>query len=74
VAGSVAGLGAGEASRPVRTDAEIAAIVSTEIAERRAAAGRYERAGHADRADRLRREADALAAVVPGDPDEAAGT
>jgi uncharacterized protein len=72
VAGSVAGLGAAEASRRVLTEAEIADIVSTEIAERRAAAARYEQSGHADRADRLRSEADALAAVVSGDPDGAA--
>ena len=69
VAGSIAGLGAAEASRHVLTEAEIARIVRTEIAERRAAAARYEQAGHADRADRLRREADALAVVVSGDPD-----
>jgi uncharacterized protein len=68
VAGSIAGLGAAEASRRVLTEAEIAGILSTEIAERRAAAARYEQAGHADRADRLHREADALAAVVSGDP------
>jgi uncharacterized protein len=74
VAGSIAGLGAAEAGRRVLTEAEIADIVSTEIAERRAAAARYEQAGHADRADRLRREADALAAVVSGDPDGAADT
>lgn len=71
VAGSIAGLGATEASRRALTPAEIAGIVSTEIAERRAAADRYEQAGHADRADRLRREADALTAVVSGDPDGA---
>ena len=73
VAGSIAGLGAAEASRRVLTDAEITGIVSTEICERRAAAARYEQAGHADRADRLRREADALAAVVSGNPDGATG-
>jgi uncharacterized protein len=68
VAGSIAGLGAGEASRRVLTEAEIVGIVRTEIAERRVAAAHYEQAGHAARADRLRREADALAAVVSGDP------
>jgi uncharacterized protein len=74
VAGSIAGLGAAEASRRVLTEAEIGDIVISEIAERRAAAARYEQAGHADRADRLRREADALAAVASGGPDGAAGT
>jgi len=68
VAGSVEGLGAAEASRRVLSENETAAIVSTEIAERRAAADRYERSGHADRAGRLRREADALAAAVSADP------
>jgi uncharacterized protein len=74
LAGSVAGLGAAEAPRRVLTDVKIADIVSTEISERRAAAAGYEQAGHTDRADRLRREADALAAVVSGYPDGAAGT
>ncbi len=68
VAGSTAGLGATEASRRVLTDAEIAGIVTAEIAYRRAAAAAYEQAGHADRAGRLRREAAALAAVTSGDP------
>jgi uncharacterized protein len=74
VAGSVAGLGAAEASPRVLTEAEIARLVSTEIAERRVVAARYELAGHPDRADRLRREADVLAAVVSGDPAGAADT
>ncbi|MGH3301717.1 MAG: hypothetical protein ACRDOK_08565, partial [Streptosporangiaceae bacterium] len=65
-------LGAAEASRRALTDAEIAGLVGTEITERRAAAAQYEQAGHADRASRLRREADVLAAVVSGDPAAAA--
>jgi uncharacterized protein len=72
VAGSVAGLGTTEATRRALTEAEIAGLVGTEIAERRAAAARYEQVGHADRADRLHREADTLAAVVSGDPAGAA--
>jgi uncharacterized protein len=67
LAGSVAGLGAAEATRRTLTVAEIAGIVRTEIAERRTAAAGYEQSGHADRASQLRREADALAAVVSGD-------
>jgi uncharacterized protein len=74
VAGSMTGLGAAEASRRVLTEAEIDGLVAAEVAERRAAAARYEQTGHADRADRLRREADALAAVLSGDPAGAAGT
>jgi uncharacterized protein len=74
VAGSIGGLGSAEVSRRVLTEAEIAGIMTTEIAERRAEADRYEQAGHADRAGRLRREADALAAAVSGDPGGAAGT
>ena len=68
LAGSVAGLGAAEASRRVLSETEMAAIVSAEIAERRTAADQYQHGGHADRANLLRREADALAAVVPADP------
>jgi uncharacterized protein len=72
VAGSVAGLGATEASRRALTEDEIAGILRAEIAERRAAADQYEQAGHPGRAGRLRREADALAAAVRADPDAAA--
>jgi uncharacterized protein len=68
VAGSVAGLGAAEASRRVLSETEMTAIVTAQITERRAAAGRYEQTGHADRATRLRRESDALAAVVSAFP------
>jgi uncharacterized protein len=64
VAGSVAGPGATEASRRTLTETEIGGIVRAEIADRRAAAAQYERAGHADRAGRLRREADALATAL----------
>ncbi len=63
VAGAVEGLGAGEAERRVLTEADLGEIVQAEITERRAAAGQYEQAGRSDRAERLRREADVLAAV-----------
>jgi len=59
-AGSVGGLGAAEAPRRVLTDEQASDIVRAEIAERHDAAELYERSGHADRADRLRREAQAL--------------
>lgn len=64
IAGSVAGLGAAEAPRRALSAAETSRIIQAEISERQDAAGLYERAGHADRADRLRREAHALAAVL----------
>ena len=48
------GLSAGEAEQ----------IVRAEIAERRAAAGGYEQAGHAGQAGRLRREADVLTSAL----------
>lgn len=60
IAGAVAGLGAAEAARRELSEAELARIVSAEIAERVAAADGYEHAGHPDRAARLRREADVL--------------
>ena len=63
-AGTVAGLGAGEAERRRLTEADVAAIVRQEAAEREAAAGEYERAGHAAEAARLREGARALTATL----------
>lgn len=63
-AGAVAGLGAGEAERRRLTEAEIAAIVRIEAAERDAAAGDYERAGHTAEAARLRHGTRALMAAL----------
>lgn len=62
IAGAVTGLGAGEAPRRELSEDDIAAIVSAELADRRRAAGDYERAGQVDAAARLRAEADVLAA------------
>jgi uncharacterized protein YqeY len=67
VAGTVAGLGAAEAPRRSLSAAEIEQIVRAEAAERERAARDYERAGHADRAGRLRREARLLLAVLTDD-------
>ncbi|HEY4464458.1 MAG TPA: hypothetical protein VGN41_17460 [Streptosporangiaceae bacterium] len=64
VAGAAAGVGGAEAERRVLSDAETGAIVQAEIAERHAAAAQYDEAGHADRAARLRREADVLTSVA----------
>ena len=66
-AGAVAGLGAGEAARRRLTEADIAAIVRAEAAEREAAAREYERGGHAEEAARLRRGTLGLLAAVTGD-------
>ena len=63
VAGAVAGLGA-EAGRRHLSAAEIEQIVRGEAGERECAAGDYERAGHAGRAGRLRREARVLRSVL----------
>ena len=54
-AGTVAGLGAGEAQRGMLTEADADAIVR-QAAEREAAAGEYERGGRAAEAARLRKE------------------
>lgn len=64
IAGAVAGLGAGEAERRRLGDGEAREILDAEIAERLAAAADYERAGHGDRAGRLRREADVLTSAT----------
>ena len=63
-AGARAGLGAGEVPRKRLSAADVMQIVLAEIAERQSAAVEYDRLGHASRAERLRREADVLAAVL----------
>ena len=67
VAGAMAGLGAAEAPRRGLSAAQIERIVRAEADERERAARDYERAGHADRASRLRREAQLLLAVLTDD-------
>ena len=63
-AGTVAGLDAGEAQRRLLTEADAAAIVREEAAEREAAASEYERGGRAAEAARLREGARALMAAL----------
>jgi uncharacterized protein len=63
-AGSVAGLGAGEAERRRLTEAEAEQIVRAEVTERQAAARDYDQTGHADQAGRLRQEAQVLLSVI----------
>ena len=60
VAGSVVGLGAGEAPRRELTAADVDRILRDERSELLAAAGEYERHGQAERAERLRAEARVL--------------
>jgi uncharacterized protein YqeY len=64
LAGTAVGPGAGEVERRSLSEDEIEEITRAEVAERQAAAREYERAGHADRADRLRYEAGVLAGVL----------
>jgi hypothetical protein len=66
VAGAAVGLGATEARRRGLSRAQAEQIVRAEAGERQRAARDYERAGHADQADRLRREARVLMSVVAG--------
>jgi len=63
-AGAVAGLGAAEAVRRDLTEADVAAIVSAEISDRRSAADDYDRLGRPDESTRLRREANVLAELL----------
>jgi uncharacterized protein len=63
-AGTVAGLGAGEAERRRLTEAEAAQIVRAEVTGRQAAARDYDRTGHASQAGRLRAEAQVLLSVI----------
>ena len=64
IAGGVAGLGGAETGRRVLTEDEVTAIAAAEAADRRAAARDYQAAGHADRAGRLRREAQAIESAL----------
>lgn len=64
IAKSVAGLGAAEVPRRELSDSEEASIVAAEVVERRAAADEYDRLGRGDDAERLRSEADVLAAAL----------
>lgn len=63
-AGTMTGLGAGEAQRRQLTEADADAIVGQEAAEREAAASEYERGGRAAEAARLREGARALIAAL----------
>jgi hypothetical protein len=66
-AGAAAGVGAAEAQRRHRTEAQMHEIIDAEIAERLTAAAGYERGGHAEQGGRLRREAQVLRNVIaPG--------
>jgi uncharacterized protein YqeY len=64
IAGSVGGLGAGEAPRAVIDEQASRAIVAREADERSVAAEEYERLGQGDEAARLRAEADVLRSFV----------
>jgi hypothetical protein len=64
IAGAVAGLGAGEARRHSLSAAEVDQVIQAEISERLLAARDYEHSGHADRAQRLRSEANALQLTI----------
>ena len=63
-AGTVAGLGAAEVERRTLTGAQVEEVVRAEIAEREAAAAGYGRAGQLEQAERLRGEAEVLAAYL----------
>jgi uncharacterized protein YqeY len=64
IAGSLAGLGAGEVERLVLPPEAVSAIVERELRERREAAAEYARLGRQDEADTLAAEADVLAAIA----------
>ena len=59
------GPGAGDVPRRDLSDDELLAIVRAEVGERQRAAADYERLGQAEKARRLRAEADVLRALVP---------
>jgi uncharacterized protein len=65
-AGAAAGLGAAEAERRHLTEADVAAIVRAEAADREAAASQYERSGHDGQAAELRHGTRALLDALSG--------
>ena len=72
-AGAAAGLGAGEAERRLLTEADAAAIVRAEAAEREAAASQYEGSGHDGQAAGLRHGRQALLEALDGWVSDGAG-
>lgn len=64
IAGAARGVGATEVARRELTDNDVAAIVRTQIDERRAQADEFDGLGQTDAATARRREADALDAVL----------
>jgi uncharacterized protein len=66
-AGTVAGLGFGEAERRHLSEADVAAIVRAEATERETAAAEYERSGYGEEAARLRGGIQALIAAMDGE-------
>jgi uncharacterized protein len=65
-AGTVVGLGAAEVERRSLTEAQVEEIVRAEVAERETAAADFTRAGQLEHAERLRDEAEVLAAYLEG--------
>ncbi|HEY2765344.1 MAG TPA: hypothetical protein VGJ13_15240 [Pseudonocardiaceae bacterium] len=68
LAGTVPGLRAAEVERRCLSATEMDEVVRAEVADRHAAAGDYERAGHHARAERLRDEAAVLRACLGDEP------
>jgi uncharacterized protein YqeY len=66
IAGAVAGLGTTEAARRELTDADVAAVIETQIAAREEAAVTYEQAGRPEPAADLRAEVAVLRGVMAG--------
>lgn len=64
IARAAAGPGAGEVRRRSLSEAEVGQILRAEISERLTAAGDFDDVGRADRAHRLRSEADVIAEVA----------
>lgn len=65
VAAPAVGPGAAEVQRRHLTESDLRTIVEAEVRERSAAASEYEQVGRADRAQRLRSEADVLSQYMP---------
>jgi len=74
IAGTTSGVGSTDIARRVLSEDDVKAILRWQIEEHSRAASEYARIGRNDLADRLRGEADVLAAYLSGPTDDTAGS
>ncbi len=68
IAGATAGAGSSDINRRVLSDADLIALLRSEVEERCQAADEYTKLGKVDQAERLRSEAEVLREYLPAEP------